>query len=247
LPALLVAAEPPNNATPAADHGTAAPAVAPFMPAVTPFMQPQAPAAVSTLAEALDDAAIRAAWEAGASIPSLVARLTAAGVDAATARARVRQAVSVRSGEPAAPALAAPPIAPAAALPPIAPPPVVEPAPMNGIETAFTAAGELGDEAIWQRWQAGEKTDDLIQALCGRRGGPKADAARDRVYLVVILRIVAELNADDLVDRLAAGQEIADDPRYPVLMQRLARSETPPAGMLERSLRRRLIAARQEV
>jgi len=201
-------------------------------------MQPQAPAAASTAAEALDDAAIRAAWEAGASIPSLIARLTATGVDAATARARVRQAVSVRSGEPAAPAIVAPPIASRL---------VVEPAPMNGIETAFTAASELGDEAIWQRWQAGEKTDDLIQALCGRRGGPKADAARDRVYLVVIPRIVAELNADDLVDRLAAGQEIADDPRYPVLMQRLARSETPPAGMLERSLRKRLIAARQEV
>jgi len=238
LPALPVAAEPPNNAIPAADHGIPASAVAPFMPAVTPVMQPQAPAAASTAAEALNDAAIRATWEAGASIPSLVARLTATGVDAATARARVRQAVSVRSGEPAAPAIVAPPIASRL---------VVEPAPMNGIETAFTAASELGDEAIWQRWQAGEKTDDLIQALCGRRGGPKADAARDRVYLVVIPRIVAELNADDLVDRLAAGQEISGDPRYPVLMQRLARSETPPAGMLERSLRKRLIAARQEV
>ncbi len=107
-------------------------------------------------------------------------------------------------------------------------------------------ATELNDEAIWQRWMANEKTDDLVERLCGRRRGTKADAARDRIYAVVVPRIVAELDAGDLVERLLMSDDIPDDPRYELLMKRLARSEVLPAGALERSMRRRL-AARQEV
>lgn len=106
---------------------------------------------------------------------------------------------------------------------------------------------ELDDAAIWQRWQAGERTDDLVQVLCGRRRGAKADTARDRIYAVVVPQIVADLAAGDLVDQLLMGDDIPDDPRYELLMKRLARSETMPVGALEQSLRRRLAAARQEV
>ncbi len=106
---------------------------------------------------------------------------------------------------------------------------------------------ELDDRAIWQRWMANEKMDDLVLVLCGRRRGTKADAARDRIYAVVVPRIVAELDASDLVEQLLASDDIPDDPRYELLMKRLARSETLPIGALEQSLRKRLIAARQEV
>ncbi len=64
------------------------------------------------------------------------------------------------------------------------------------------SSGDPDDQATRRRWQAGEKTDDMVYALCGRRGGPKAEAARDRIYAVVVPRIVAELDADALVARI---------------------------------------------
>jgi hypothetical protein len=186
----------------------------------------------------MQDAAIRAAWQRGASVLDLIARLVAAGECPAAARVRVRQAINA---------------CPAASSAPSLPPPTsaLRLTGMSGILAASmpsaAAAPDRDDAAIWQRWQAQEKTEDMIYALCGRRGGPKADAARDRLYAVIVPRIVAELGADELVERLAAGELVANDPRYTLLMQRLARSETPPAGSLEQSLRRRLIAVRQEV
>jgi hypothetical protein len=216
---------------------------APAQPAMSgPIAPPAMPATA-----VMDDAAIRAAWQGGESVPDLIARLVAAGESAATARARVRQAISTRPAAPSVPIMAS--IMPAILPPP--PPPVLHLADMNGILAPSmlpdAGSGDLDNEGIWRRWQAGEKTDDMVYALCGRRGGPKADTARDRIYAVVVPRIVAELGADDLVDRICAGADVTGDPRYAVLMQRLARSEMPPAGSLEQSLRRRLIAARQEV
>lgn len=108
-------------------------------------------------------------------------------------------------------------------------------------------SGEIDDAGIWQLWLAGTKTDDISIAICGKRGGPKADAARDRMYSVVIPRIVTALDCDDLVDRIAAGEPVTVDPRYGELMKRLARSENAPVGNLERSLIKRLLSARQEV
>jgi len=225
------------NAPPDADHAAlepvrrlaevvAAPQLVDSAPVADMPQSSMAPAAAAT--PSMADAAIRAAWQGGASVLDLIARMVAAGECPAAARARVRQAINACPAESAQRLTGMSGIL-AASMPPIA------------------AAPELDDAAIWQRWQAQEKTEDMIYALCGRRGGPKADAARDRLYTVIVPRIVAELGADELVDRLAAGVDVTADPRYTVLMQRLARSETPPAGSLEQSLRRRLIAVRQEV
>lgn len=118
---------------------------------------------------------------------------------------------------------------------------------MIGTTMPVMQGGEIDDAGIWQLWQAGTKTDDISIAICGKRGGPKADAARDRIYGVVIPRIVAALDCDDLVDRIVAGEPATTDPRYSELMKRLARSENAPVGNLERSLIKRLLSARQEV
>ena len=104
----------------------------------------------------------------------------------------------------------------------------------------------IDDELIWRRWQANEPTDALVQSLCGRRGGPRADAARDRIYAVVIPRVVAQLGAGDLVAAMVAGQSLSHDPRFQQLLQRLARSAQPPMGMLDQSLRKRLVAMYQQ-
>lgn len=117
---------------------------------------------------------------------------------------------------------------------------------MNATSAPIVPNAPVGDELIWRRWLANEPTDALVLSLCGRRGGPRADAARDQIYAIVIPRVVAQLGAGDLVAALAQGQPITHDPRYQQLLQRLARSAQPPMGMLEQSLCRRLVAAYQE-
>ena len=67
------------------------------------------------------------------------------------------------------------------------------------------------------------------------------------MYRVVIPQIIAELSCGDLADRLVAGEAAAGDPRYPTLMQRIARSENAPSGNLEQALVKRLIAVRLEL
>lgn len=264
---------------------SAAPVVLPAIaesPASAPVAEPAQAATVPTVAsEDLSDEVIRAIWKSGESVPQLVARLVASGVDVLAARARVRAIINARptmmaaelAARPASsmnaipmPAMLiqAPPIPtelgvspniPAMSMGLLMPEPVasLEELPavlantMNDTTMPAMAGGEIDDERIWQLWQAGTKTDDISIAICGKRGGPKADAARDRMYSVVIPRIVADLDCDDLVDRIAAGEPATTDPRYPKLMKRLARSENAPVGNLERSLIKRLTNARQEV
>lgn len=193
----------------------------------------------------LSDEALRMAWRAGTPITALTDQLVAAGLDLPAARARVRAVLAQR--------------------PPAQPIPVLEDHSLNAIEAPnilnsqhkaersmnATSApivpnAPVGDELIWRRWLANEPTDALVLSLCGRRGGPRADAARDQIYAIVIPRVVAQLGAGDLVAALAQGQPITHDPRYQQLLQRLARSAQPPMGMLEQSLCRRLVAAYQE-
>lgn len=265
-------------------HEAAAPMMLPAIAessAPAPVREPAQAATMSAVAsEDLSDEVIRAIWKSGESVPQLVARLVASGVDALAARARVRAIVNARPTMMAAelaarptssmnaipmPAMLiqAPPIPtepgvspniPAMSTGLVMPEPVVSleelPAVLantNDTTMPTVAGGEIDDEGIWQLWQAGTKTDDISIAICGKRGGPKADAARDRMYSVVIPRIVADLDCDDLVDRIAAGEPATTDPRYPKLMKRLARSENAPVGNLERSLIKRLTNARQEV
>ncbi len=266
-------------------HEAEAPVMLPAIaesPAPTLVGEPAQAATVPTVAsEDLSDEVIRAIWKSGESVPQLVARLVASGVDALAARARVRAIVNARptmmaaelAARPASSMNAIPMPAMLIQAPPIPTEPgvspnipamstgLVMPEPvasleelpavlantMNDTTMPAVAGGEIDDEGIWQLWQAGTKTDDISIAICGKRGGPKADAARDRMYSVVIPRIVADLDCDDLVDRIAAGEPATTDPRYPKLMKRLARSENAPVGNLERSLIKRLTNARQEV
>jgi len=238
-----------------------------------------APSAVAprsvTAGDALSDDAIRVAWQGGESVPQLVTRLIASGLDLPAARTRVRSIVTVRSATMAADRAGAP--APGISgvtmpfmnvLPPLVPTevatslsrpavsvtalvpasvasvelhPTPSPAAMNGNPMPPMADGALDDAAIWQRWLANEKTEELVFALSGRRGGPRADAARDRIYGVVVPHIVAALDCYDLVARLAAGAAVADDPRYGELLRQIARSAEPPSGNLERACRTRLL------
>src|SRR6266545_2751837 len=238
-------------------------------PAAAPVVEPAVAVALPIAAPVdLSDDAIRAIWQGGESVPQLVARLVASGVDAPAARVRVRAIVNARPGmsaatKPAALIQAPPiPIEPglSSKLPamnvtslmsepgtPIDQLPTAPEDSMIGSAMPAMQHGEIDDEGIWQLWQAGTKTDDISIAICGKRGGPKADAARDRIYGVVIPRIVAALDCDDLVDRIVAGEPATTDPRYSELMKRLARSENAPVGNLERSLIKRLLSARQEV
>ena len=240
-----------------------------FESPVAPVVEPAVAVAMHTAAPVdLSDDAIRAIWQGGESVPQLVARLVASGVDAPAARARVRAIVNARPSMSAvtmpATLIQTPPIPVALGLSPQLPAMNVTPLlsePVASVDQHSTApadsmigsampamqGGEIDDAGIWQLWQAGTKTDDISIAICGKRGGPKADAARDRIYSVVIPRIVAALDCDDLVDRIVAGEPATTDPRYSELMKRLARSENAPVGNLERSLIKRLLSARQEV
>lgn len=237
--------------------------VSPALPVVAPISVISMPIVGS--AELSDDA-IRLIWQSGESVPQLVARLVASGVDALTARTRVRAIVNVRRMDAATMSFTTvnvPPIPSELSslsllpvnLTALMPEPsllvdqvfVASANSANGTRASTILDGEITDEAIWHHWQTGTKTDDISIAICGKRGGPKADAARDRMYSVVIPRIIAALNCDDLVDRIAAGEPAGSDPRYPELTKRLARSETAPVGSLERSLIKRLMNTRQEV
>lgn len=241
-----------------------------FVPLVEPIVVIATPTAAS---EDLSDEAIRAIWRSGESVPQLVARLIARGVDAPTARARVRAIVNARPATTASelaarpfPGMSAIPMPstliqapsipsepgisssiPAMSIPPLVSALMTPADTMNGTTMPAMLDGEIDDAGIWQLWQAGTKTDDISIAICGKRGGPKADAARDRMYSVVIPRIVTALDCDDLMDRIAAGEPVTADPRYSELMKRLARSGNAPVGNLERSLLKRLTNARQEV
>lgn len=222
----------------------------------------------------LDDDALRAAWQTGATLPQLVARLVALGFDAPAARARIRAIVGGRAPtQGASMSATVMPFMPVSDLPavgsrrsavalgtadrqpPTAMPPISagEPTLLHALPAHDDALGINGpamaimpnetlDDIIWRSWCTQQPTDALVQQLSGRRGGPKAEAARDRIYATVIPRIVAELGAADLATQLVRGVAAADDPRYPELLRRMARSELPPAGMLERAMLRRLIA-----
>ena len=195
------------------------------------------PPELSTPVDNLSDDALRTAWQTGESVPQLVGQLVASGMTAVAARARIRALLAAR------PTLEAPP-----QLAPLPVVPVVAPIIVTALTVNATRDGVTHtDETIWQRWAQGDTMEDLTLALCGKRGGPKADATRDRIYAVVVPRIVAELHVDDLLDRLAAGESATDDPRYAALLKRIARSALLPAGNLERSYVKRLISSRQVV
>lgn len=193
----------------------------------------------------LSDDALFRAWRAGSPITALAEQLVAAGLDLPAARARVRAVLAQRP--PAQPA-----DTPAHASPNAGSAPNTSEleqdaeAGMNAIGAPIMPDAPIDDELIWRRWQANEPTDALVQSLCGRRGGPRADAARDRIYAVVIPRVVAQLGAGDLVAAMVAGQSLSHDPRFQQLLQRLARSAQPPMGMLDQSLRKRLVAMYQQ-
>ena len=106
----------------------------------------------------------------------------------------------------------------------------------------------FGDEQVWARWTAGEELTDIIRALCGYTRGRAADEARDRVYRVVVPRIVAELDADVLVTRLLDGRQPlrSQVPQLDELLKRMNRQAGPVTGVIRDKTIARLIASMRE-
>jgi len=106
----------------------------------------------------------------------------------------------------------------------------------------------FSDELVWARWTNNEELTDIIRTLCGYTRGRAADEARDRVYRIVVPRIVAELDADVLVTRLLDGRQPLrlQKEQLDELLKRMNRQAGPVTGVIRDKTIARLVTAMRE-
>ncbi|MDP9313422.1 MAG: hypothetical protein M3R24_21500 [Chloroflexota bacterium] len=105
------------------------------------------------------------------------------------------------------------------------------------------------DDDIWAAWQADMPLDEMIHGLCGFYDGQRAAGARERIHLVVIPRIVAEMDAYAVVERLVKGRKVTknQEATYAALLQRLNRRKQPAGGAVRTATHDRLVRVMRPV
>jgi hypothetical protein len=186
--------------------------------------------------EALDAAELITAFHAGVSVAELVRRMYEA--DPATSRdahrARLRALLAI-----------SPPMSPTSlsALAPMPRPLAAPVVPMPPATVADAPAAALDDESIWSDWLADVPLETMLKARCGYERGVAANRVRDRIYRVVIPRIVAELETEELVARLCEGRKPlkAQVELYETLLRRVVRQSRPVTGALREAIHERIV------
>ncbi len=105
------------------------------------------------------------------------------------------------------------------------------------------------DDDIWAAWQADMPLDEMIHGLCGFYDGQRAAGARERIHLVVIPRIVEEMDACAVVERLVKGRKVTknQEATYAALLQRLNRRKQPAGGAVRTATHDRLVRVMRPV
>ena len=98
----------------------------------------------------------------------------------------------------------------------------------------------LSDDAVWARWSNGVELVEISRAISGYTRGRAADQARDRVYRVVVPRIVTALDADMLITRLIEGRKPL--PSQTLLFEELLRQLNRQSGQVTGVIREKTIA-----
>ncbi|HEX6293028.1 MAG TPA: hypothetical protein VFZ66_27845 [Herpetosiphonaceae bacterium] len=120
---------------------------------------------------------------------------------------------------------------------------------MDAPDVAPEAASASGltahadDDAIWTAWQADVPLLALMRDLSGFDRGAQAEAARERIYQVVVPRLVADVDAWDIVERVVANKRPlrAQEERYDALLQRMNRQRYPAGGAVRTKTHDRLV------
>ena len=118
------------------------------------------------------------------------------------------------------------------------------PRPASSPATLALPEGD-SDDAIWARWQAEQTIDVMVKALSGFSEGIKAAQTRNHIYAVAARRLVDELQADELAERLVERRAPLKHQReqYDTLLRRFARKEKLPIGQPRQQLEGRLVDA----
>lgn len=111
----------------------------------------------------------------------------------------------------------------------------------TGSTTGLTPTSS--DDDIWAAWQADADITAMIVALCGYSRGLQATTTKERIYQVVTPRIVDELNAWPLVDRLVANKPAlkAQTELYETLLRRMNRQQYNVGGFNHKKTHERLV------
>jgi hypothetical protein len=121
-------------------------------------------------------------------------------------------------------------------------------APDSAVARSSDDDGLISDDAVWARWSNDDELVEIIRAISGYTRGRAADEARDRVYRVVVPRIVVALDADMLVTRLIEGRKPlpSQASQFGELLRRLNRQSGPVTGVIRDKTIARLLASMRE-
>jgi hypothetical protein len=121
-----------------------------------------------------------------------------------------------------------------------------EPGAGQGEDAAQT---EDTPDAIWAEWVQDVPLEDMIKARCGFTRGVAANRVRDRIYRIVIPRIVIDLQAEDLISRLCEDRKPlkAQAELYETLLRRVVRQNRPVTGALQEAMHERIVSVMQSM
>ncbi len=116
----------------------------------------------------------------------------------------------------------------------------------DGDTTATGATGltpSSDDTAIWAAWEANMDMLAIVKDLCGFIKGVQATATRERIYQVVVPRVVAELDAWAVVDRVVTNRPVLKSQQalYEHLLRRLNRQQYNTGGFNRKKTHDRLV------
>jgi len=111
-------------------------------------------------------------------------------------------------------------------------------------DTAIAPSGDdqrlISDDAVWARWSNDDELTEITRAISGSTRGRAADQARDRVYRLVVPRIVAAMDAEMLITRLIEGRKPL--PSQTLLFEELLRRLNRQSGQVTGGIREKTIA-----